>query len=324
MNTFAKFLPLGLLFAACGTMRETTQVRDDVYDIPDRAALASAAATAPADAAPAPAETDYYDAQESQAAGVSRDYYDMTYNDPYYYNYGRFGFGASVNSWGPGYGMGLSYGWPTSWGSMSIGYGYGMGMGYSPWGYNPYWGNSWMSGYGYGNPWGYYGYGNYGYPGYGYGYGWSPYQGPWGGCYGCYEPIGYSSVVYGHRPSMTGSSGNMNTSQTGARRMYRNPAGLIQQPQTESTRQAVTRPGRTGTRDTQMRRDNTPWTRPAREVGRETRPAPGRETRPSRNWSFGSGDAPSRSGGDGGSRSGGGGGNSGGGGGGRVTSPRPR
>lgn len=313
MNTFAKFLPLGLLFAACGTMRETTQVRDDVYDIPDRTVVASVTPD-PAQAgfsnSPQP-ETDYYDAGEARSAGVSRDYYDMTYNDPYYYNYGRFGFGASVGGWGPGYGMGLSYGWPTSWGSMSVGYGFGMG--YSPWGYNPYWGNSWMSGYGYGDPWGYYGYNPYGYYGYG-GYGWSPYRGPWGGCYGCYEPIGYSNnVVYGHRPSMTGSSGGMNTAQEGVRRMVRNPAGLM--PATESVRPSAGRPGRVQTPGSEGRRNTNTIARPSRnEVGREARPARG-------NWNFGSGDSPSRGGGGGSSpsRSGGGGG-----GGGRTTSPRPR
>jgi hypothetical protein len=69
----------------------------------------------------------YYDPAESQRANSAyRDYYDMAYNDPYYYNYGRFGFGSGISSFGPSYGMGLSYGWPTSFGSMSVGYGMGM------------------------------------------------------------------------------------------------------------------------------------------------------------------------------------------------------
>lgn len=313
MNTFAKFLPLALLLTACGSMRETTQVRDDVYDILDRTALAAVASTPTEDTAPtSTSEDDYYDPNASRNVEAARGYYDMAYNDPYYYNYGRFGFGTSIGGWGPGYGMGFSYGWPTSWGSMSIGYGYGMG--YSPWGYNPYWSNSWMSGYGYGDPWGYYGYGNYGWGwgGYGYGYGYGPYQGPWGGCYGCYEPIGYSNnVVYGHRPSMTGSSGNMNTSQVAPRAAYRNPASLIQPaPTTRSADSRVLRPVDNGRRPA----TNT-YTRPGRQ-------STGREQRPARsNWSFGDGGGNSRGGGiDMPSRSGGG----GGGGGRTTTSPRPR
>ncbi|HEX2616810.1 MAG TPA: hypothetical protein VHL57_04660, partial [Flavobacteriales bacterium] len=221
MNTFIKTLPIAaLLLASCGSLQETTSVRDDVYDIPDRTVLASTAGAMTEEAAPAEQQQDpYYDERESQDQRRG-DYYDMTYNDPYWYNYGRFGFnsgyGGGYGGYGSGFGMSMGYGWPTSWGGMSIGYSTGY--------YDPYWSNSWMSGYGmgyspFGSPYGY-GYGGYGYSPFGYGYNpygyygggyWSPYQGPWGGCYGCYVPVDYGNgngYVYGHRPSMTGQSGN--------------------------------------------------------------------------------------------------------------------
>lgn len=289
---------LGLL-SACGSLQETTAVRDDVYDIPDRQATAVAV--------PDQQSTDgrtndaYYDPAESRRSGAfDRGYYDLAYNDPYYYNYGRFGFGTGIGSFGPGFGLGLSYGWPTSFGSMSLGYGYGSGL----YGYNPYWANSWMSGYGYGyDPFGYYGYGNYGYGWGGYGMGYGPYQGPWGGCYNCYEPWGYGNTVYTHRPSMTDGSSSMSGA-TNAPRLMRNPAGLL--PEAPSNRNSTfdgIRP--TGTRP--VGND-----RPVRQQNRLS-PAPSdraTESRPARGFDFG-GSSPSRSGGDTG-------------GGGRVTSPRPR
>ncbi len=302
MKNFTYIVPLILLFAACSSLRETASATDDVYDIPDRQAMAAKAA------AERPVQSqdtteDYYDpAQSASANSRSEEYYNMTYNDPYYYNYGRFGFGTGIGNYGPslGMGMGMSYGWPTSFGSMSIGYGTGYGAGY---GYNPYWGNSWMSGYGYSpygyNPYGYYGYGNYGagYGGYGMGYG--PYQGPWGGCYGCYEPSGYSPVVYSHRPSM--SSGSTTSTSPSAPRMMRNPASLMPDP--------------TPSRPAAYNSNRSPDIRPARNV---TPVSPSRTNtrepalRPARNWDGGtSTPAPSRSGG----------GNSGGG---RISSPRPR
>ena len=106
---------------------------DDVYDIPDRQAMAAATAEKQQARATEPAgSTDaYYDPAQSQTGNSAyRDYYDMAYNDPYYYNYGRFGFGSGIGSFGPNYGMGLSYGWPTSFGSVSLGYGVGYGAGY--------------------------------------------------------------------------------------------------------------------------------------------------------------------------------------------------
>ena len=296
MKTYIPLLASLLFLSACGTLRETASVTDDVYDIPDRQAMAAASAANQQAQADQPADDQdaYYDPAESQSANNAyRDYYDMAYNDPYYYNYGRFGFGSSVSSFGPNYGMGLSYGWPTSFGSMSVGYGtsYGYGAGY---GYDPYWSNSWMSGYGYNpygyNPYGYYGYGNYG-SGYGvYGQGYGPYQGPWGGCYGCYEPVGYGTTVYGHRSSISSSSTSEGSPAYVPRNM-RNPASLIV-PSTANPRMRT--PASTA--------------RPARI----TTPKSDRNTRPStpaRNWDS-TPTAPSRSGNDAG--------------GGRTNSPRPR
>ncbi|HEY0976336.1 MAG TPA: hypothetical protein VGE21_02605 [Flavobacteriales bacterium] len=316
MRTLFQTLPLIALLSACGSLQETANVRDDVYDVPDRTVMASKSAAAPAPEAPATSEEDYYDEGESRSSVQSerRDFYDMTYNDPYWYNYGRFGWN-SPGMWGPSFGMGYGMGMGNGW---SVGIGYGSGFG------NPYWGNSWMSGYGaWGSPWGYgYGYpywgGGFGNPYYGYGYGggWGgPYHGPWGGCYGCYEPVGYgNSVVYGHRPSLNGGSGN-GSSGVGNPRGYRNPAGLV------DTRPSV---GRQDTFEQRVRTDPagrnnsrtlTPADRPSRNTGfgkpsRTPRPAT-RPSTPSRTFDGGGGSSPSR-----------GGGGSGGGGG--RTSPRPR
>lgn len=300
MKTITYLIPMFLLLSACGTMQNTTSYADDVYDIPDRQVLAAQAAAEQQTQERSTAD-DYYDPSGSrEATGADRDYYDMTYNDPYYYNYGRFGFGTGIGSYGPSYGMGMSYGWPTTFGSMSIGYGTGYGAGY---GYNPYTSNSWMSGYGY-DPYGYYGYGNYGYGyggyGSGYGSGYGPYQSPWGGCYGCYEPTGYGTVVYSHRPSMT--SGSYNTSAPSAPRMMRNPAGLLDATPSRNatfynTRNSNSRPG--GRIVAPRTNSNT------KKIERE--PA----SRPSRTWDSGT-SSPSSPGG--GSNSGGG----------RISSPRPR
>ena len=281
-----------LLLSACGSMQETVYVPDDVYDIRERPVLAATAGDE--QLADNEAGTDdYYNPDEARTSSVAdRDYYDMTYNDPYYYNYGRFGFGAGVDNYGPSYGMGMSYGWPTSFGSMNVEYGYGGGYGYNPYGVN-----GWMNGYGY-NPYGYYGYGNYG-PGYGgYGMGYGPYQGPMGGCYSCYEP-GYSTVVYSHRPSTT--SGSFNTNSPTEVRMKRNPVGLI--PVASPSRNSTNRNARPTT--AQPDRTTSPNTR-SKTTTRET------ESRPSRIWDSGGSSSPSRSGGS----------NSGSGG--QISSPRPR
>lgn len=200
---------LAALFAqACTSLKPTAEVRDGVYDTPS-AAPVTVSAKAEEETAQA---DDYYD--PNAAGQYQRSYYDMAYNDPYYYNYGRFGFGYGMGwgspwqnaSWNTGYGWGSPYynnwndPWNNNWNNG--------GWGYSGWGNG--WNNGWGSPYGYGwnDPWysNGYGYGNcYGGSGY-YGYG-----GYGNGC-GCYQPI----VVYGappviaHRPSL-GSGGNGGT-----------------------------------------------------------------------------------------------------------------
>lgn len=306
-------LLLGLLgLSACSTLRETAVATDDVYDVPDRSVVTQTRTAARGEATNE-ANDDYYNPAESERLAQRRDYYDLTYNDPYYYNYGRFGFGAGVSSFGPSYGMGIGYGWPTSFGSMSVYYGSGLA------GYNPYWGNSWMSGYGYSpygyspyDPFGYYGYGRYGmgYGGYGMGYG--PYYSPWGRCFGCYEPVGYNNIAYGHRPSMSAGSGPAPVAAP-TPRMMRNPASLMpdatrnapprmESPANERKPQRLTAPAPRST-DHNLQRE------PAQRTPRQ-------ESRPNRNWGLDSAPSPSRStGGSFGGRDGGGG---------RITSPRPR
>lgn len=230
-SSFAPMLALVLLTASCSTLHDTARVNDDVYDIPDRAAMAVAAEQqARRDVPAAPPEQDYYDPEVARSTPF-RDYYDLAYNDPYYYNYGRFGFGASVGSFGPGMGMGLSYGWPGYYDPFN----YGMGFGYSPF-YSYYYPN---------------GYSPYGVPGYLiYDYGYGPYQGPFGGCVNCYEPVGYS--VYGHRGSMASVGGAGGTTVT-PRRM-RSPVPLLtstptardgyREPQRPMATERITVPGR--------------------------------------------------------------------------------
>ena len=334
-------LPMAALLAACGSTQGTAYVRDDVYDIPDRTRVA-AVPQAPATDGPVSSQDDYYDAGEarSEAAGSlgGRDYYDLAYNDPYWYNRGRFGWNMSVG-YGMGMGMGgwgMNYGWPTGWGGMSVGFGSGW--------YDPYWGNSWTSGYGmWGRPWGWGGYGMYN-PYWGGGWG-GPYQGPWGGCFGCYEPVGYgSSVVYGHRPSWSGAPGTTDGGGVVNPRGYRNPAGLVDRQagasgvngRTSTFRDQVRPSGERRPMDYNSQGRRVPGvdrsgtvptydrsTRPAQRGNNGRITAPARQERaPSRNGSFGGGgDRGGSFGGGGSSPSRGGGG--GGGGGGR-TSPRPR
>jgi hypothetical protein len=200
MRTTA-FLPLiALVAAGCGSMQPTTLVRDDVYDIPDRSVVAAAPAASEATGEPSGFVEDYYNPADSGLydLGTSneRSYNDITYNDPQWYNQGRFSFGVGVSSWGSSYGMGMSYGYPGF--------------------YDPFWGNSYMSGYG---AWGYPGFGGWGmsmgmyYGGfYPYG-GYPPYYGgyyPYGGycpsCYACYG--GFSQPTIAHRPSLSSGGGS--------------------------------------------------------------------------------------------------------------------
>lgn len=239
-----RYIPLVLLATACGSTQTVTKVHDDVYDIPDRKAIVAARAAADRAAAEQRAaqarNEDYYDdgvagTERQQRAGSARtwDYYDAAYNDPYWYNSGRFGFGMGLSPMGMMSGVGFNQGWgmPMGYGmGMGYGIGYGMGM-YAPFG------SPWMGGYGgFHDPWRYggYGMGMYGggmygmyggmySPYYGMG-GFGPYRGPYGNCVNCYEPVGYSrNTVVAPRTSLTGS----NSGRRPAANAYRNPAGLV-------------------------------------------------------------------------------------------------
>ena len=235
------YFTLALFAASCATMQPTAGVQDDIYYMPSDAPLANAG---PENDPPAKTGSgtqersevrsdDYYDPETAKNFD-DRNYYDMAYNDPYYYNYGRFGFGGGMgmstmgwqSGWnGPGWGMGMGYGYGYPMGSgwsMSLGYGYGSGF-HDPWygGYNPY-GGYW------GRPMGYSPYGFYD-PYYG-GYGAGNYYGPYGNCYACYTPVvvgGSSGVVVGHRPSIgSGSNNNAGSNTVTQQRMFRDPVGL--------------------------------------------------------------------------------------------------
>ncbi|MBK6753475.1 MAG: hypothetical protein IPG69_07715 [Flavobacteriales bacterium] len=298
-----------LFLSACGALN-TTQVRDSVYDLPSEPVAQVEPTAPPAEPEPEPAtkQDDYYNEDESKRYADPRSYYDMTYNDPYYYNYGRFGFGMGMGSYGSGFGMNYGYG----------------NSGYGGWN-DPYWNNSWQSGYGAwgSNGWnnGFGGYGGYG-GGYGYGncwgcsswnsgWGYGPYYGYGGNCYGCYQPIiiwngdvGSGSVV-GHRSNISGvrpgSGGDLSSS--GNRTVAYNPVGLqdprvVREHQMPTTRALPADPGS---------RPMRPSTERPQQHGREDRPnRPSFETRP-QGGSMDQGTRPSGGGGrtDSPSRSGG-------------------
>lgn len=232
MNTFVRTalltsLPL-LLLASC-SMQQTAQRTDDVY-FTQADALAEAQATrsvAAPPAAAAPTEEDYYDEGTSQQLN-SRSYYDLAYNDPYYYNYGRFGFGSGLgfhtgpmwDVWGRptmwGFGTGVYGGWFRPGFNLSIGWGrpqmaWAMAYDMDPWMMNSPWFN-----------------GSWGYGGWGYG----NYFGPYGSCACCYTPIivgGSANSVYGHRPSV-GSGASASANAQPRRMNYRDPIGLSTTP----------------------------------------------------------------------------------------------
>jgi hypothetical protein len=310
LRTTIMLLIPGTFLASCGSMQQTTQVRDDVYFMPSSAPppAATASRQAPAGDEQIPMD-DYYDPGTSSQFNDHRNYYDMAYNDPYYYNYGRFGFNAGMgmgmgmgmmgwqSGWGgPGWGMGMGWGMGPSmgmgWGMGGMGMGMGgMGMGWGnpwspwhqPWGWNSPWGWNRPMGF---SPWG------WNDPFYGYGYG--NYHGPYGNCFSCYSPvvIGASNTVVGHRPSLTGGSAG-NTGQGGAdlrpRMNVRNPVGLNRAQDSAPSRSGTpsrTRPGTIdrptqsldrGTQQRGLDRGRTPaQQRPDRQVSP-------RQSQPSRN-----------------------------------------
>jgi hypothetical protein len=215
---------LSMALYSCTATQPTTQVVDDVYFAPTQRntrVFASAPATA-SDRA-----DDYYDVSEAQGMQGNRDYYDMAYNDPYYYNYGRFGFNSGLGMGGMGMGgmsMGMgNMGWGgmgmgrCGWGMGNMGWG-GMGMGNMGWGGmgmgNMGWGG--MGNMGWNDPWMWNSPGMWNGPGMwnspwmmnscgGGGWGMGNYWGPMGNCLNCYSPVvmgGASNTYIGQRPSM--------------------------------------------------------------------------------------------------------------------------
>ena len=288
MSTTTRPLPflmvLSLLVTSCATMQPTADVRDDVYFLPSMApAMASVDASAPLPEEPPVAQPadDYYDPATSQQVGADRSYYDMTYNDPYFYNYGRFGFGTGLSGWqtgwnGPGWGMSMGYGYGSGMGGYGYGSGNCWGNGY---GSNMGWGGGWNNNFynSWNNPYTTFGscYNDPYYSGYGGGYGYGNYQGPYGSCYSCYTPViigGTSNVVVGHRPSM-GSGGGMRTSPGTSRSTLRDPIRLA--PSQADIKQGRASP-RTGTYQnsgldrTREQRMNDPYRRTTAQPERNT------------------------------------------------------
>jgi hypothetical protein len=218
----------GVMLSSCAGTRESVVVRDDVYYAPGQAppVVDVAPPLSEATQQPAAAPDDYFNPGESAAAVPgSSGYYDVTYNDPYYYNYDRFGFDPTWNmqagmattpygpasSWSIGVGFSTGWGYPFSpymgmgWGypygpSMGMGIGWGMGWPYSPWSWNAGWGMGW---------------------------GYGPYYGPWGSCMMCYCPtvIGAGSgAYYGPRPGVGGGTARPLKSAGGL--TPRDPVGL--------------------------------------------------------------------------------------------------
>ncbi|MBK8499574.1 MAG: hypothetical protein IPL52_12365 [Flavobacteriales bacterium] len=222
INRALQIALVSVLLASCAGFAPTAQRSDDVYYLPSEAPPAAQKGIAEAEPAqqPSPAASDdYYDSEQAQQYSGSGSYYDMAYNDPFYYNYGRFGFGSNLMwGYGSGWNIGMSYGWGYGSGPYSGWMGPGFGYGYYP-SHLQY---PWYSN----NPWAWYNDPYYNYGGYGYGYGnnW----GPWGNCNCGYMPIvigGSGNVVVGHRPSMSSNSRAENgVYQT--RAMYRDPVRL--------------------------------------------------------------------------------------------------
>ncbi len=305
----------GVLLSSCGTMQPVSQVNDDVYFMPSQAPPTASVVLTPPDPHEMEVVEDYFDAGTSQELGTSRSYYDMAYNDPHYYNYGRFGFGSGMgvgmgmgsmgmgymSGWnGPGWGMSMGYGWGSGMGSMGMG---GMGWGspygwYDPWDpwnrwdpWNPI--NRWNR---WNQPWGMGGMG-WGMNQFGGGWGMGNYWGPYGNCMTCYAPVvvgGSSNTYIGHRSSM-GSGGNSTTGVGGStyqpRLPMRDPVSLDplrrEAAKTRTSPAPVQRseardqdrsfPGTTSPRNN-TRYENAPRTTPRLDRGTQQRTAPQRST----------------------------------------------
>jgi hypothetical protein len=291
---------VGTVLSSCAGTREGVVVRDDVYYAPGQAppVVDVAPPLSEATQQPAAAPDDYFNPGESAAAVPgSSGYYDVTYNDPYYYNYDRFGFDPTWNmNVGMGMGMGpwggmsgWSLGFGTGWGTGGWGSPWGMPFWGSPWGWNGAWNMSpWNSPWGW-DPWGW---NNPWNAGWGMGWGYGPYFGHWGSCMTCYYPtmIGAGSCAYyGPRPGMGG----------GTARPVKSAGGLTPRDPVGLTRPSSTRPATT----TQGQRPSSNGTL-SRPLGGQPSGTRGSSTqeRPSRNTQVrpGTNDrstAPSRSGG---------------------------
>ncbi|MEO8590560.1 MAG: hypothetical protein ABI432_14380 [Flavobacteriales bacterium] len=311
MKTMLRSVPglllISVLLASCGSVQPVAQVRDDVYFLPSLAPPPPVLTESAATEEPAPPTDDYYDPNATtDEQAQSRDFYDMTYNDPYYYNYGRFGFGTGLgwqSGWnGPGWGMGMGWGsgWNNSWYNMSLGWGSPYYGGYGAWG-SPYYGGS--------SPWGwndpYYG-----------GYGYGNYYSPYGNCSCCYTPViigGSSGVVVGHRPSMNGGGGSRPGNPGQVRATFRDPVRLasgsgLDQFNRGTDRQTLSAPARNSDRSNGG--SASPTTRPSGKrpsvgsdhLGRE---ASGTKERSGDHLGVGSSPSPSGGGGSGGSTGGG-------------------
>lgn len=307
LNILLLTIPVGLL-TSCASMQQGTGVADDVYYLPSQAPVtASISRTVPVEepASKAPALDDYYDPGTSNAIGTDRDYYDIAYNDPQYYNYGRFGFNAAPMGWQTGWnspgwggGMSLGFGYGSGWGNgwnMGIGYGSGIYSGwYRPlWPYDPfYWNSPWA----WNSPWSWGGY--WGYNNWGYGYGYGRYYSPWGNCYGCYAPVLIgdgvaNSTVIGHRSSVGGRSSVGSTSGGTHRGLVRNPVGLAPAPSRSGITNAPVRqlPTDRDRRQPVTAPDRDRQVTPSRERSRVV-PSPSRNVErssPSRSPDFGGG-----------------------------------
>lgn len=305
------WMAMALVLVSCGSMEPLTQVRDDVYFSPSQAPVMASTQEPLRPENPESMEIveDYFDAGTSEQLGTSRSFYDVAYNDPFYYNQGRFGFGMGMgmgsmgwqSGWnGPGWGMGMGWGMGPSWG-MNMGWGNSMGWGnpfgwYDPWcPFNPW--SPWNRPMGWNNPWGWnrpWGWndpwmmnGGWGMPGWGMGgWGMGNYWGPWGNCLNCYAPVivgGSSNTYVGHRPSM--GSANGRTGATGTtyqpRMPLRDPISLD-----PVRREAVERSNRPATRELPPAREverGTPTIRPGQEQRLGTpRTMPDQRTSPQR------------------------------------------
>src|SRR6202008_2226829 len=191
-----------IIFSSCNNMRKLESYNDDAYLDPQRdknmmypqpVQPVAAVVTEPADKKIAATKDDslnpaykdkdfnyddYYDNEyasrvkrfHSPMNGVG--YYDSYYTNSYFYNQNPYQYGVSIYngySFWPSY-SNYSYVNNYNWGGY---YCYGSNYGYNPYNYNPYCGNYYGSGYGYGygnnwgggwngNPYGGYGYNPYG------------------------------------------------------------------------------------------------------------------------------------------------------------------